>query len=87
MSDLLKYKQVNWIDGMKVNKNHFISQENYYSASLNDIRNNNLNDNNFGLLPQKDDSRNFLNINTIVDNQNYLKVKVLSCHAVTPWQG
>ncbi|OQX72292.1 MAG: hypothetical protein B6D61_14215 [Bacteroidetes bacterium 4484_249] len=84
MSDLLKYKQVNWIDGMKVNKNHFIGLENYFIASLNDIRNNNLNDNNFGLLPLKDDSRNFLNINMVVDNQNYLKVKVLSCHAITP---
>ena len=84
MSDLLKYKQVNWIDGMKVNKNHFVGLENYFSASINDIRNNNLNDNNFGLLPLKDDSRNFLNISTVVDNQNYLKVKILSCHSVTP---
>jgi len=84
MSDLLKYKQINWIDGMKVNKNHFIGLENYYSASLNDIRNNYLNNNNFGLLPLKNDSRIFMKIDMVVDNQNYLRVKILNCHAVTP---
>ncbi len=84
MSNLLKYKQVHWIDGMKVNKDHFMGLENNFIASDNDIRNNNLHDNNFGLLPLKDDSRKFFKINTVIDNQNYLKVKILNCHAVTP---
>lgn len=84
MSDLSKYKQVNWIDGMKVNKNHFIEQENYFTARINDSSNNFLDNNNYGLLPHKGDSDRFLSIDTIVDNQNYLKVKINSCHAITP---
>ena len=50
MSDLSKYKQVNWIDGMKVNKNHFIEQENYFTARINDSSNKFLDNNNYGLL-------------------------------------
>lgn len=84
MSDLLKYKQVNWVDGMKVNKSHFIGQENHFTARINDISDNYLDNNNYGLLPHKGDTGKFLDINTIIDNQNYLKVNIDSCHAITP---
>lgn len=84
MSDLSKYKQVNWVDGMKVNKNHFIEQENYFTARIKDISDNYLNNYNYGLLPHKGDTNRFLSINTIIDNQNYLRVVVNSCHAITP---
>ncbi len=84
MKDLLKHKQVNWIDGMKVNKDHFIGFKNSFNASVVDIMNNVLNDNNYGLLSLKDDSDDFLNINMVVDNQNYLRVKIINCHAITP---
>jgi hypothetical protein len=84
MSDLFKYKQVNWVDGMKINKNHFIGLENHFTARINDISDNYLDINNYGLLPHKDDPNKFLSINTSIDNQNYLKVKIDSCHAITP---
>lgn len=83
MSNLSKYKQVNWIDGMKVNKNHFIDQEKYFTARINDISDNYLDNNNYGLLPHKGDSNRFLNINTIIDNQNSLRVMINTCHAIT----
>ncbi len=84
MSDLSKYKQVNWVDGMKVNKNHFIDQENYFTARINDISDNYLDNHNYGLLPHKGDSNRFLSIQTIIDNQNQLRVVINSCHAITP---
>jgi len=84
MSDLSKYKQVNWVDGMKVNKSHFIGQENYFTARINDISDNYLDNNNYGLLPHKGDSNRFLSTNTIIDNQNSLRVMINSCHAITP---
>jgi len=84
MSDLFKYKQVNWIDGMKINKDHFIEMENHFTARINDISNNFLNTNNYGLLPHKGDPDKFLSISKTIDNQNYLNVKVDSCFAVTP---
>ena len=83
MSDLSKYKQVNWVDGMKVNKSHFIGQENYFIARINDISDNYLDNNNYGLLPHKGDSNRFLSTNTIIDNQNSLRVMINSCHAIT----
>lgn len=83
MSDLLKYKQVNWIDGMKVNKSHFIDQENCFTARINDISDNYLDKNNYGLLPHKGDSKKLLSINTIIDNQNSFRVMINSCHAIT----
>ncbi|MEZ5198058.1 MAG: hypothetical protein R2764_17215 [Bacteroidales bacterium] len=84
MSDMLKYKQVNWIDGMKINKDHFIEQENYNTACIIDNRNTALNEFNYGLIPIKRSENKLLNIDVIVDNQNYLIVKILDCHAVTP---
>lgn len=84
MSDFLKYKQVNWVDGMKVNKNHFIGMENHYTARINDISDNYLDNNNFGLLPHKGDPNKFLSIKSIIDNQNSLRVIIDSCHAITP---
>lgn len=84
MSELLKYKQVNWIDGMKVNKDQFIALENHFTARINDQGNNSLNDFNYGLLPHKGDQKKFLSISTIIDNQNYINVKIDRCHAITP---
>lgn len=84
MSDLLKYKQVNWIDGMKINKDHFIALENHFTARINDQSSNYLNIYDYGLLPHHGDPNKFLSINTIIDNQNYLTVKIESCHGITP---
>jgi len=83
MSDLLKYKQVNWIDGMKINKDHFISLENHFVARSIDWNNQLLNHNIYGLLPHRANKEKFLSVKTIIDNQNYLNVKVESCHAIT----
>jgi len=84
MSDLLKYKQVNWVDGMKINKDHFIALENHFTALINDLSVQMLNNNIYGLLPHRGDRDKFISIKTIIDNQNYLKVNVESCHAITP---
>lgn len=84
MSDILKYKQVNWVDGMKINKNHLINLEEYFTACIIDNRNIGLDEFNYGLIPIKRSDNQFLDINIIVDNQNYLIVKILECHAITP---
>jgi len=84
MSDLLKNKRVNWIDGMKINKDHFIANENHFTARINDLSDQMLNNNIYGLLPHRGDRDKFISVKTIIDNQNYLKVNVESCHAITP---
>jgi len=84
MSDLMRYKQPNWIDGMKINKDHFIALENHFTARINDQNYNDINSHNYGLLPPQGDQEKFLSISVNIDNQNYLKVKLDSCHAITP---
>jgi len=84
MSDLNKYNRVNWIDGMKINKDHFIGLENHFTARLNDLFGQQLNYYNYGLLPIKEGSGEKMQLSLITDNQNELRVKINHCHAVTP---
>lgn len=84
MSDLHKYKKVNWIDGMKINKDHFIALENYFAARINDQFYQQLNNNNFGLLPIKDEPEKSPDIKIVTDNQNEISVKIDRCHGITP---
>ncbi len=46
--------RVNWHDGMKLNKDHFIASDNYHIAQDNIIRRIAIHENNFGLLPTVD---------------------------------
>ncbi len=78
----LKYFNVNWVNGMKINKDHFIQQENAFIDKMKDILACQLNDRNFGLLPASGNNTSF-EIITKVDNQNILKVKIFQCRAIT----
>ena len=51
MQEPLKHFPVNWIDGMKINKNHFLQQERAFVDQLKDITSLGLHQNNYGLLP------------------------------------
>jgi hypothetical protein len=84
MNEPLKYNHVNWIDGMKINKNHFIALENAVKDQIKDSIARGLNDKNYGLLPSPDDKSNSLKIVITVDNQKTLRVKIFECRAVTP---
>ena len=75
---------VNWIDGMKINKNHFISLEQAFSDDLTDAIWCTLNNNNYGLLPPVYGENGSLKIVIHIDNQNNLQLKIFECHAVTP---
>ncbi len=47
----LKYPNVNWVNGMKIRKEHFIQQENAFDDKLKDVTACFLNGYNYGLLP------------------------------------
>lgn len=49
---MVKHTLVNWKDGMKINKSHFISSDNHHIQQSNLARRVFLNENNFGLLPE-----------------------------------
>jgi hypothetical protein len=74
---------VNWIDGMKVNKDHFISTDHHITAQARNIYNSLLNPFNYGILLQDDGGRNPVKILIDIDNQGYVHVKVMNCIAIT----
>jgi hypothetical protein len=83
MDNKKTYHPVNWIDGMKVNKDHFISTDNHLAALGRNICSTFLNPFNYGLLLQTEESSNPVNIRMDIDNQGFVHVRVVSCHAVT----
>lgn len=83
MRDNIRHFSVNWIDGMKINKNHFISQDDAWKDALNDIASVNLSPIRYGILPPAASGEDSFNIKITLDNQNTLRVTVLSCNAIT----
>ena len=83
MRDNLTHFPVNWINGMKINKDHFIAQDDGWKDALNDIAALNLSSIRYGVLPPSVSGADTFNIKTTLDNQNTLRVAVLSCNAIT----
>jgi len=82
MNRTQEYKPVNWVNGMKINKNHFIAQ--HYATVFQQALSNTvfLNDHNYGLLPIStaiEPPRIWVS----VDNMQHVNVRVMSCTAVT----
>lgn len=79
----LKHKAVNWIDGMKISKDHLIQQESFFTDSLRDSNATHLNRLNYGLLPSTSDLSKSLNVKITVDPSKVIRVNLLECHAIT----
>jgi len=82
MTDPKEFLYVNWVDGMKINKTHFIGDQQaavYREAQGNTIL---LNDHNYGLLPLpalSEGIKLWLN----ADNQHNVTLRVMDCRMVT----
>lgn len=74
---------VNWVNGMKINKNHFIEAENAFTQSTQLVNSQHVNAFNYGLLPIKDAEQSF-NIELYKDGQGSIKLQLNKCIAVTP---
>ncbi len=83
MRDKQKHFPVNWIDGMKINKNHFIEQDNAWMDALQGMVSLGLSPVRFGVLPASVAGEETFNVKISFDNQNSLRVSVLACQAVT----
>jgi len=79
----LKYLNVNWENGMNIGKEHFIQQENALTEQLNSNAAVFLNRNNYGLIPIDAGSDSSIKTVIKIDNQQFLKVKVFTCRALT----
>lgn len=83
MRDKMKHLPVNWIDGMKINKNHFIAQDDAWKDALHDMGALAVSPLKYGILPPSVDGENTFNVKISLDNQGLLRVNVLSVQAVT----
>ncbi len=77
------YYRVNWIDGMKINKDHFIALENSVFEVMQHVVQNNITPTNFGILPELSDQESALDITISVDGQSTIEVVLHSCRAIT----
>jgi len=76
--------RVNWVDGMKINKGHFIQSEDALLQNQFFLANAVLSKNQYGLLPNGGEGDGQLRIWISEDNQKTTTVKVLKCRAITP---
>lgn len=77
------YHYVNWIDGMKINKNHFIEFENAVNQAINTAHKNGITPVNYGLLPDYSDQGSAVDIRVSIDGQSTIEVMLNKCQAIT----
>ncbi|VXB92872.1 conserved hypothetical protein [Flavobacterium sp. 9AF] len=85
MAENIKHFPVNWIDGMKINKKHFIEFQDNVEDLIRDARNLEVNELNYGLLSTHL-SRPFQYAISI-DTHNELSVNIKTLKAITPAGG
>ena len=85
MAENIKHFPVNWIDGMKINKNHFITLQDNIEDSLKDVRNLGTNELNYGLMTTNL-TRPF-QYSISIDAHKELSVNIKFLKAVTPGGG
>ncbi|WP_462267401.1 hypothetical protein [Mucilaginibacter sp.] len=83
MTSPLKYKPVNWVDGMKIASHHFVSTDNFIQDSIRDSNSIALHTNNFGLLPPFYGSQTALDVNIAARASSHVQVSLKQCNAIT----
>jgi hypothetical protein len=78
-----QYLPVNWMDGMKINKTHFIAQNNAFTYQMAQGMGSLLNGYNYGLLPNTHNSGNDLKLFVSANNQQQVQIRLQQCRAVT----
>lgn len=79
----IKYSNVNWVNGMKIKKEHFIQQENAFEDKLKDLAACFLNNYNYGLLPMWSGKDTSYKVVLKISNQKFLNLSVSEFRALT----
>ena len=79
----LKYLPVNWVDGMKINEDHFKQLELSLVDRARDAAGAVLNDYNFGILSPENENEKAIDIKLAVDQTKLISAHVLKCRALT----
>ncbi|MCC6599665.1 MAG: hypothetical protein IT223_03220 [Crocinitomicaceae bacterium] len=83
MLKLIKYYPVNWIDGMKLTREHFQMSENALYDAIRDSSNQRLSSWCFGLLPSVQGVDSSLDYHIDIDRAGLIRVTLKFCRAVT----
>lgn len=75
---------VNWIDGMKLSREHFVAEQNAITARLRDANALGLSPYLYGILPPLPNTRTGLDVKIISDRFNSLAIRVSECRGITP---
>jgi hypothetical protein len=78
-----KFLPVNWVDGMKINKSHFITQDNAVTYRMAQHTAGFLNEHNYGLLPSPVRNIPSVKMYVSVDNQQQVQIRIKQCRAFT----
>ena len=79
----LSHYPVNWIDGMKVSRKHFLQMDDAFADQLRDTKALHINHLNYGLLSPAKDHHSSLEIEIQIDAQNIIQCSLKTCRAVT----
>ena len=79
----LKYLPVNWVDGMKINEDHFKQLELSLVDRARDAAGAVLNDYNFGILSPENENEKSIDIKITVDQSKLINARLLKCRALT----
>lgn len=82
MTEPNQFMPINWIDGMKINKTHFLAVQNFAHQLSTMAGQVHLTDINFGLISNRQQG-NPLKLNFFMDNHKMIKVKLEECKAIT----
>lgn len=74
---------VNWADGMKINKTHFIAQDNAFTWRQAHTVSSFLNEHNYGLLPVIDRHHASAKLFLSIDNEQTVHLRIQRCRAIT----
>jgi hypothetical protein len=80
----ISHYPVNWIDGMKISKQHFIQTENALQDHFRDSIAITVNNHNYGLLSPAPDMMSSLEVEIQIDPQSIIHVGLKTCRAVAP---
>ena len=79
----IKYKLTNWVDGMKIQKEHFVNSENAMMDAVRDTTALNLTNFNFGLVYPAAGDKKSLEITILRSQSDNFKISVSLCRAIT----
>ncbi|MFC4212430.1 hypothetical protein ACFOWA_14620 [Pedobacter lithocola] len=80
----LKYKPINWINGMKLSSSQFLTSDLYMQDVVRDAVSIQINNSNYGLLPPFAGYPSSHDIEIIEKATNQIEIRINYCNAITP---